>query len=222
MWLEHVNSSSFPGLLLNTLCSQIFSQQFSLKMQPSSVFGHLVGLQLIKFQNLPSFLLCQCWFHTSSATSLGLRFSLSPNIAKDVVNEFWFLLFLMLSMLFRNWSRKITSWVALNPYAPAAVQLLSCIWLFETPMDCSLPGSRVHGILQARILEWVAISSSINLYAVGSRQDVLGPWQGHGTRKDPARQLFPSRLSPGPGMSLFSFCLTVAGLSINFWKYKIQ
>ena len=28
------------------------------------------------------------------------------------------------------------------------------------PMDCSLPGSSVHGILQARILEWVAISSS--------------------------------------------------------------
>ena len=28
------------------------------------------------------------------------------------------------------------------------------------PMDCSLPGSSVHGISQARILEWVAISSS--------------------------------------------------------------
>ena len=28
------------------------------------------------------------------------------------------------------------------------------------PMDCSLPGSSVHGILQARILAWVAISSS--------------------------------------------------------------
>ena len=27
-------------------------------------------------------------------------------------------------------------------------------------MDCSLPGSSVHGILQARILEWGAISSS--------------------------------------------------------------
>ena len=28
------------------------------------------------------------------------------------------------------------------------------------PLDCSLPGSSVHGILQARILEWVAISFS--------------------------------------------------------------
>ena len=35
----------------------------------------------------------------------------------------------------------------------------SCPTLFD-PMDCSLPGSSVHGILQARILEWVAISFS--------------------------------------------------------------
>ena len=28
------------------------------------------------------------------------------------------------------------------------------------PMDCNLPGSSVHGILQARILEWVAIPFS--------------------------------------------------------------
>ena len=28
------------------------------------------------------------------------------------------------------------------------------------PMDCSLPGSSVHGILQAKILEWIAIPFS--------------------------------------------------------------
>ena len=28
------------------------------------------------------------------------------------------------------------------------------------PMDCSLPGSSIHGIFQARVLEWVAISFS--------------------------------------------------------------
>ena len=28
------------------------------------------------------------------------------------------------------------------------------------PMDCSLPGSSIHGIFQARILKWVAISFS--------------------------------------------------------------
>ena len=30
----------------------------------------------------------------------------------------------------------------------------------QDPMDCSLPGSSVHGIIQARILEWVALSFS--------------------------------------------------------------
>ena len=35
----------------------------------------------------------------------------------------------------------------------------SCPTLCD-PMDCSLPGSSLHGILQARILEWVAISFS--------------------------------------------------------------
>ena len=34
-----------------------------------------------------------------------------------------------------------------------------CLTLCD-PMDCSLPDSSVHGILQARILEWVAISFS--------------------------------------------------------------
>ena len=35
----------------------------------------------------------------------------------------------------------------------------SCVWLC-VPVDCSPPGSFVHGILQARRLEWVAMSSS--------------------------------------------------------------
>ena len=35
----------------------------------------------------------------------------------------------------------------------------SCPTLCD-PMDCSLPGSAVHGIFQVRILEWVAISFS--------------------------------------------------------------
>ena len=36
----------------------------------------------------------------------------------------------------------------------------SCRTLCD-PMNCSLPGSSVHEIFQARILEWVAISYSI-------------------------------------------------------------
>ena len=36
------------------------------------------------------------------------------------------------------------------------------------PMDCSLPVSSVHGILQARILEWVAVSFSSAMREVQS------------------------------------------------------
>ena len=35
----------------------------------------------------------------------------------------------------------------------------SCLSLWD-PMDCSLPGSSINGVFQARILEWVAISFS--------------------------------------------------------------
>ena len=35
----------------------------------------------------------------------------------------------------------------------------SCLTLCD-PMDCSLPGSSVHGIFQATVLEWIAISFS--------------------------------------------------------------
>ena len=34
-----------------------------------------------------------------------------------------------------------------------------CLTLRD-PMDCSLPGSSIHGIFQARVLEWVAIAFS--------------------------------------------------------------
>ena len=49
------------------------------------------------------------------------------------------------------------SWV--QNIAVSILLLLNCIWLCN-PMGCSPPGSSVHRISQARILEWVAISFS--------------------------------------------------------------
>ena len=49
------------------------------------------------------------------------------------------------------------------------ISLLECCWCAQSwptlcnPMDYSLPGSSVHGIFQARILEWVDISFSTML-----------------------------------------------------------
>ena len=39
----------------------------------------------------------------------------------------------------------------------------SCLTLSD-PMDCSLPGSSVHGIFQARVLEWGAVAFSRDVY----------------------------------------------------------
>ena len=38
--------------------------------------------------------------------------------------------------------------------------------LFINSMDCSLPGSAVHGILQEKILEWVAMPSTRGVFLV--------------------------------------------------------
>ena len=46
-----------------------------------------------------------------------------------------------------------------NSYSFTCVHTQSCPTLCD-PKDCSPPGSSVHGILQAGILEWVAISFS--------------------------------------------------------------
>ena len=49
-------------------------------------------------------------------------------------------------------------------YLCVVLMLLLQSWLTLCgPVDCSLPGSSVRGILQAKILEWAAISSSRDL-----------------------------------------------------------
>ena len=58
----------------------------------------------------------------------------------------------------------------------------SCLTLCN-PMDCSLPGSSVHGIFQARVLEWIAISfSNAGKWKVKSENEVA---QAYPTLHDP-------------------------------------
>ena len=63
-------------------------------------------------------------------------------------------------------------------------QLTSCLSVsFQScptlcfSMNCSLPGSSVHGLLQARILEWVAMPSSRVSSWLGGSNLVLLHWQ---------------------------------------------
>ena len=44
--------------------------------------------------------------------------------------------------------------------AAAVTKLLQLCPTLRNPMDCSLPGSSIHGIFQARVLEWGAIAFS--------------------------------------------------------------
>ena len=56
------------------------------------------------------------------------------------------------------WSLGITHCISFEVKVKVLVAQL-CLTLYD-PMNCSLPGSSIHGILQARILEWVAIPFS--------------------------------------------------------------
>ena len=49
-----------------------------------------------------------------------------------------------------------------------------CLTL-SNPMDCTLPGSSVHGIFQARVLEWGAIGGS-QVLAVAYKAPQDRPW----------------------------------------------
>ena len=60
-----------------------------------------------------------------------------------------------------RWKKPITKGQILydSTHVLRAKSLQSCLTLGD-PIDCSPPGSSVHGILQARTLEWVAMPSS--------------------------------------------------------------
>ena len=61
----------------------------------------------------------------------------------------------------------------------------SCLTLID-PMDCSLPGSSVHGIFQARVLEWGAIAFYMFSSVQFSHSVVSDSLRPHG--------LYPTRL----------------------------
>ena len=64
--------------------------------------------------------------------------------------------------IIKYWMNKLmlgTQYVWYWVPSAAAKSLQLCPTLYD-PMDCSLPGSSIHGILQARVLEWGAIAFS--------------------------------------------------------------
>ena len=101
---------------------------------------HLQGLQpLSQSPFLCVFCHHPCWLPTSKAVSSPFQPAIIQNRSpSDTVN------------------RKTTF---TDQHWLVCLVAQSCLTLRD-PTDCSPPGSCVHGILQARILEWVAVSSS--------------------------------------------------------------
>ena len=93
-----------------------------------------------------------CWLFSSGGQSIGA--SVSASVLLMNIQD-WFPLGStgLIALLFKGLSRVFS----IKHAATAAKSLLLCPTLCN-PIDGSPPGSPVHGILQARILEWVAIS----------------------------------------------------------------
>ena len=108
---------------------------------------------------LTSETLCHCFRPHPPACSISCSLALSPQVTLRVEPWCWMCSWLQLaprkvtlnSMLFHHSPRPAPGVCMLSHFTH--VQLCD-------PMDCSPPRSSVHGILQAGILGWVAMSSS--------------------------------------------------------------
>ena len=72
-------------------------------------------------------------------------------------------------IIWNRFLRKHLSLDFIDAAAAAAKSLQSCLTLRD-PIDGSPPGSPIPGILQARTLEWVAISFSNHLHILAQRE----------------------------------------------------
>jgi len=139
--------SSLRNLCLSQGCRS-FSFVFFYSVYDSSFYIYYDILELIfcvcccEVGNEIHFFPIQCFQHhlfTKFSFSISLPTFLCPKpIDHTCIGLFVYSLFCSIDLFF-------------DPYSEIAQ---SCPILWD-PMDCSLPGSSVHGILQARILEWV-------------------------------------------------------------------
>ena len=96
-----------------------------------------------------------CWLPASSHSSIFLCFPKPPNAPSQGMSPDWSKPTLASCFPLRMIDLEVWACDLMH----RAKLLQSCTILCD-PVDCSPPGSSVHGILQARILEWVAMPSS--------------------------------------------------------------
>ena len=105
----------------------------------------------------------------------------------------------------------------------------SCLTLSD-PMDCSLPGSSIHGNSQARVLEWGAIAFSVSSQSRNQNcvpyiaRQFLNHWT---TREVPNSNFFKKKFDL-PSSNMFWLwglkrqwvCLLVSNLSSSTWFFR--
>ena len=93
----------------------------------------------------------------------------TPNLTSPFIPRLHNRTLYLLTLLYcfhRSQNLTVVGWMCL---CTKSLQL----WTLCDPINCDLPGSSVHGILQARILEWVAISSSRASFPTKDRTHVI-------------------------------------------------
>ena len=97
---------------------------------------------------------------------------------------------------------------------------LSCLSLCNL-MNCSPPGSPVHGISQARILEWVVGSFIQGIYPTEQSNPLLCIAGGFLVTEPPGTPSHPILCSPVWSMfCLFYLCLCHGLLFLTLWNWK--
>jgi len=113
------------------------------------------GFGIVNKAEIDVFLELSCFF--DDPADIGNSISGSSAFSKPILNIWKFMVHVLLKPGLENFGHYFTSvCYAMLCYAKS---LQSCLTLCD-PIDGSPPGSAVPGILQARILEWVAISFS--------------------------------------------------------------
>ena len=161
-WWYTVLSYTFPNFQPVSFSMSSSNCCFLICMQVSQESGKMVRYSHL-FKNFPQFVVIHTfkgfWIVNEAEIDAFLELSCffyDPPGVRNLISG---------SFPFSSWSSRLYTWkflvhVLLNPAAAAAAKSLqSCLTLCN-PIDGSPPGSPIPGILQARTLEWVAISFS--------------------------------------------------------------
>ena len=125
-------------------CSPVWSQRAALPPQTCLEFLHLPGPTVVS--SLPRNGLCTCRNRIhASEPSLSVTFSVKSSQTSFSPGR----------------SVGLPSVFSYQKSESEVTQLCPTLW---DPMDCSPPGSSLHGIFKARVLEWVAISFSRGIF----------------------------------------------------------